>query len=117
MVFLIPLAVYLVLLRLNEEISAWTFGLGFTLILVGQFLIFLEVFATMTLLGAIAMGLAIMLIAGEGGARLFRLVAPIACCYAAALLIVSPCIFFSPTASRQRRCGHPTFFPSICSTL
>ena len=56
--FPVPLCVYLALRRINEEITARTFTLLLSSILVVEFLLSLEIFATMTMLGAFALFLA-----------------------------------------------------------
>ena len=67
--FPVPLCVYFALRRIDEEISARTFTLFLSSILVTEFLLSLEVFATMTMLGAFALVLAWTFNPGRAGQR------------------------------------------------
>lgn len=68
-VALVPLAVYLVLRRLDGTVGRWSFVVGLALILVFEFLICSEVFATLTLVGGIAFVLAAWLVPLGPGRR------------------------------------------------
>jgi hypothetical protein len=59
LVFLVPLAVYLVLLRLEDDISARRFVILFTVVFVFEFLTSTELFATMAVFGGLVLLLAI----------------------------------------------------------
>jgi hypothetical protein len=59
--FLIPLAVYLVLVRIEGEIAPRTFVVLLTLALVFEFLTSTEVFATLAVFGGLILGLALAL--------------------------------------------------------
>jgi hypothetical protein len=56
--FLLPATIHLVFSRLHDEISGRAFLLALTAILVSQFLILMELFATMVFFGTIALGTA-----------------------------------------------------------
>jgi hypothetical protein len=61
LIFPIPLAVILVMRRLETEIRTTTFVALMALLLVASFFLSIEMFATMTLFGALALALAAML--------------------------------------------------------
>jgi hypothetical protein len=90
----IPLATYTVLLRLDGEISAIRFAVLTALVLIGQAGWSLELLATASLFGSIALALA----AWTGGAylrrRIFGLAAPLVCAYAATAIIASPYLLY-----------------------
>ncbi len=90
----ITLAIYLALLRLNEEISAAKFAALLSLVLIGQTGWSLETLATMTFFGAIALGLAWMMGGADLRRRITGLAAPIAAAYGAATLLASPYIYY-----------------------
>jgi hypothetical protein len=94
MVFLIPLAVYLVLLRLDRQISGRQLTLWLTLLLSAQFMIAIEVFATMAVFGAMAIILGWAFADDETGRRLARCVMPIALAYVLSLCVVSPYLYY-----------------------
>jgi hypothetical protein len=90
----IPLAIYTVLLRLDGEISAIRFAALAALVLIGQAGWSLELLATASLFGSIALALA----AWTGGAdlrrRIFGLAAPLVCAYAATGILLSPYLYY-----------------------
>jgi hypothetical protein len=92
--FPVPLCVYLALRRIGEEITARTFTLFLSSILVVEFLLSLEVFATMTMLGAFALFLAWTFSPGRAGQEIPRLLLPIVCAYGIALIVVSPYLYY-----------------------
>lgn len=94
LVFLVPLAVYLILLRINGEIGPSPFVLLAAALLAGQFLLSLEVFATMSFLGAIAGLIALIFASRDLRRALPRLAALILVAYTAAAIIVSPVIYY-----------------------
>ena len=81
MAFFPPLASYLVLRRLNGRISARAFALMLTLVLLGQIGSFLEVFATMTVFGAVALALGWWFAGHAMRAKIAGLAGPIAIAY------------------------------------
>jgi hypothetical protein len=68
MVFLIPLAVYLILRRVDGTMGRTAFVVLLTLVLVGEFSIFIEIYATMAVVAALV-ALAAILMAPEGMKR------------------------------------------------
>jgi hypothetical protein len=88
-----PLCIYLVLLVVQGSISARRFILYFTAALIFQFSIFHEVFATMTLFGAVVLFLAAILMP-ELRTRLYRTTLLISRAYALTAIIVSPFLYY-----------------------
>jgi hypothetical protein len=103
LIFPVPLAVLLVLRRLDEEITAAWFVLSMALVLAAAFMLSLEMFATMTFFGAIALALAAALSTGESRRRLFSLLPQLAISYLIVLVAVSPYLyyFFQPGFPRS----------------
>ena len=101
LIFTIPLAVHLAIRRLDGELGAAAFALALAATLAATFLISLEIIATLTFFGAIAIALGYRLGDNAGRARIRALAAPLAAAYAIAGAAVSPYIhfFFRP--------GHP----------
>jgi hypothetical protein len=93
LVFLVPLAVLVVVKAIDGQISRRTLVAGLTVILVGQFLISVEVFATMTAAGALIALLGYSFAPREIRSRLNALLIPVALAYGFSLLIVSPYIY------------------------
>lgn len=94
LVFLVPLAVLVFLRAIGGETRPRTFILEMTAILVGQFLISLEVFATMTAVGVITIFLAWSFMPPDTRSRVLKLLLPTACAYALAMLILSPYLYY-----------------------
>jgi hypothetical protein len=93
MLFVLPLCAYLVVRRLEGTMSPRRFVVLLACALVAQFGIFIEIFATMTLVGGIV-GLALVLLSPpERRADLIRTGGLIALAYGLALLAVSPYLF------------------------
>ncbi len=88
-VFLVPLAVYLAVLRFHMRISAKQLTLWLVLLLCAQFMIAVEIFATMAVFGAMATALGCSFADGETRWRLARLVPPVGAAYALSLFAVS----------------------------
>jgi hypothetical protein len=103
LVFPVPLAVLLIVNRFNGGISTSRFSLLLGAVLMAAFLCWAELYATMTLFGAIALGLG--LVHGESAMRerLRRLLIPIIAAYAISLIIVLPYLdyFFRPGYPRS----------------
>jgi hypothetical protein len=95
LIFPIPLAIYLLLRRLDGSLGRWAFGSLFTLCLVGLFSISTEVFATATLFAAIALVGAILLGGRQLRHRLLPAAGLVAACYAVTAVIVSPLIYYT----------------------
>ena len=110
--FLLPLAVYLVLARLQGRIERRAFTLGLLALATAQFLITTEVLATMTIFGALALAAAWMM--GESGLRrrIAELAAPIFLAYLGMAILVSPYLYYLFTGFRAT----PIYSPSWHST-
>jgi hypothetical protein len=93
-VFAIPLCIYLTLLHLAGSLSRRAFVLLLALALVVQFSISTELFATMTLVGAIAFALALAILDAEAHRNLLRAIPPIVLAYAVCAVVVSPYLYY-----------------------
>ena len=93
-IFPVPIAVLLVLLRLNAAISRRLFILALTATLTFQFLSSPEVFATMTLFGATAICISILILPRERGATVYSALAPISAAYLATGVLISPFLYY-----------------------
>jgi hypothetical protein len=89
-----PLAVYLTVRALERSLRQRTFVLLLALVLAAQFLLFIEVFATMTLSAAIAIILALLLVDEHSGANVRALIPSIVASYTLALVIVAPYLYY-----------------------
>jgi hypothetical protein len=94
LVFPIPIAVSLALMRFEERIGARAFTLMLAAVLAGQFICSLEILATMTLCGALAVALAIFFTTGEARARIRALIVPIAASYVITAFAMLPYLYF-----------------------
>jgi hypothetical protein len=94
LVFPVPLCVYLVLRRLAGEISSRKFALLLSLMLAVEFLLSLEIFATMTMFGALALLLTWSFSLERTSENILGLLTPIACAYGIALIAVSPYLYY-----------------------
>jgi hypothetical protein len=103
LIFPVPLAVLLVLRRLDDEIRAAIFVPLMALTLAASFMLSLEMFATLTFFGAIALVLAVALGADQFRPRVFRLIPELALSYLIVLLLASPYLyyFFQPGFPRS----------------
>ncbi len=94
LVFSIPLSAYLALRRLGEEINRRTFTLLLSLLLVAQFLLSLEVFATMTMFGAFALLSGLSFSSDRSDKQILGLLTSVACAYGIAMIVVSPYLYY-----------------------
>jgi hypothetical protein len=94
LVFLVPLCVYFVLLRLQDRIGRGAFVSLLTLALVFQFGTSTEVFATMTIVGASALVLGAVFADAEVRRRLIRTAGLVAVAYAVAAALLSPYLYY-----------------------
>lgn len=103
LIFPVPLAVILVLRRLEAEIRPATFVALMALLLAASFLLSIELFATMTFFGAIALALAAVLGPDENRRRIYALMPQLAISYLIALALASPYLyyFFQPGFPRS----------------
>jgi hypothetical protein len=93
-VFPIPLAVYAVVRAINRELGVRALVGWLTILLIVQFAIFTELFATATMFGLIAIGLAMVLCAGQIRDQLRVVLLPIVISYLLALLILLPYLYY-----------------------
>jgi len=91
---MLPLAVYLTLRALDGTLCRRTFIVLLALAIGGQFLIFIETFATMTMSAAIAIAIALLVTEGSERSRIRALIAPIALSYALAMLLLAPYLYY-----------------------
>ena len=92
--FPVPLIVYVAARRFAEQMTERTFVLVLTLLLVTQFLLFIEIYATMTMLGALALVLGWSFGAMDARRRILALVRPIIYSYGIATVLVSPYLYY-----------------------
>ena len=91
--FVAPLAVYVVLLRLEERLSRrWFVGL-LAALLVFQFTLFTEVFATLTIFGGLALVLGVAMLR-DARAALWRLIPELAAAYVVAGVLLLPYLYY-----------------------
>ena len=95
LVFPVSLAVWATLRRLASDLSARGFVAILVLLLVAQFLLSVEVFASGTLFGAIALALAARTaVSDDEYARIVSAVWPIGAAYAISAIILSPYLYY-----------------------
>jgi hypothetical protein len=95
LVFLVPAIVHLALRALDGELSQRRFTVLLVIALVLQFYLAVEVFASMTLFGAVALGLSYALSDERHRARLREMSRPIALSYVATALLASPYLYYA----------------------
>jgi hypothetical protein len=93
-VFPLPLMVLVALLRLEDRISARAFMLWLCALLAGEFLIFTEAFATMTLIGGLTLVGGWLLTRGALRRRIAALLVPIALAYLGTAALLSPYLYY-----------------------
>ena len=92
--FPVPLIVYLAIRRLRGELSARHFVAMLALLIVVQFLCSAEVFLTMTMFGAMALGLTWVSIPGDTRRAVQDVIVGAIYSYVIALLVVSPYLYY-----------------------
>src|SRR3984957_1013367 len=92
-VFPVPLIALFTLRKLDSEISARRFAILLAALLIIQFLCFPEIVATVTIVGGIALLLALALFDGGIRARLLGLIPPAAAGYVIAGMVLSPYLY------------------------
>ncbi len=92
--FLVPLAVLLVVRAIAGELPPVKFIGLLTVLLVAQFLISIEVFATMTVVGGMSLLLGWSFAPAEAGKRILKTLLSIAAAYAAVVVIVAPYLYY-----------------------
>lgn len=94
LIFPVPLAVLLISNRLGGCISTFRFSLLLGAVLLTAFLCWAELYATMTLFGAIALGLGLFYGANAIRERIRHLLIPITGAYAVSLIAVVPYLYY-----------------------
>jgi hypothetical protein len=95
LVFPVPLAVWLVLLRLEGRIGRGSFAAWLALAVTAQFLLDIEILATATLFGAGALALGWYPAGFDYRTKLRQVIAPMVCSYMAAAVVLSPYLYYS----------------------
>jgi hypothetical protein len=115
----VPLFAYLVLVHLDGGITRAKFIALMTLLFVLQFLSALEIFATISFCGAIALAIAAVIIPAQQRMKIYRLGASIALSLAIALALLTPYLYylFSNGASRVRIWHGVAFSADFANTL
>ncbi len=113
LVFPIPLFTLLLIRGLRADIAWRALVAGLALLLAAQFLMFIELFATMTLVAGI--GLIVVLVAGSSAekTRAVNLLPTVALSYAIALVAVSPFLYYMFALGYDPGAQHP---PLLYST-
>ncbi len=93
LVFPVPLALLLVLMRLDDRIGNRSFVAIFSIVVAVEFLCSVETFATASVMGGIALVLAIVLHSCADRARLLALLPPIIMAYLIVAAVVSPYLY------------------------
>jgi hypothetical protein len=94
LVFPVPLAVYLVVRLYQGDIRSRNFIVAFALTLAAEFLIALEVFATMTLFGLLTVVLGLAASPNPSRRRIASVLRPLTIGYALAAVLVAPFIYY-----------------------
>lgn len=94
LIFPVPLAVYVAVRRFAGEITENRFIALFALLLVSEFLLSLEIFATMTVFASLALLLGWASATGETRKRILALITSMGYAYAASLTLVSPYLYY-----------------------
>ncbi|MGA3231118.1 MAG: hypothetical protein ABSD51_14335 [Candidatus Binatus sp.] len=97
-VFPIPLAVYLVLLRLDDQIRDTTFSLLLAAVFITQFLLATELFATLVVFGAIGILVFYAFAEHELRERIARVIKPVAISLAFVAVLLAPYFYYMFTS-------------------
>ena len=93
-VFLVPLAALLVVRAIAGELTPGRLTALLAALLVAQFLTSIEIFATMTAVGGMALLLGWLFAPADTGRRIVRMVLPIALAYSIVVVVVSPYLYY-----------------------
>jgi hypothetical protein len=93
-VFPVPLIALMALKRLDGGISARRYAIVLAALLTVQFLCAVELFATVTMVGGLALLLALALFDGDLRTRLAGLIAPTIAAYVMAAVVLSPYLYY-----------------------
>jgi hypothetical protein len=91
-IFPVPLAIYLLLLRVDAALSKYSFLVLFVLVLAFEFLSSTELFASTTVFGAVTVALSVVLFR-LSRTRLASVIADVALAYALLAVILSPYLY------------------------
>jgi hypothetical protein len=94
LVFPVPLAVWLVLRRLNGELTARRFIAALGILIAVQFLLFPEIAASASFIGAVAFTLALAFTGDSTRRSVWGLVPQFAAAYAVAAILISPYLYY-----------------------
>ncbi len=94
LVFPVPLVLYIAARGLDQTLKPAACAILMGVTLAVQFFLSVEIFATLTVFGVMAIVLALGFTSGEDRRRLVKLVTPIAGAYALTLLLVLPYLYF-----------------------
>jgi len=100
LVFMVPVCAYLIVRYLERSLGRRAFVGWLAAALVAQFGISTEVFATMTLFGAVAIALGLVVTRGNERGRLLSAVRLIGWAYFATLIVISPYLYVGFALSR-----------------
>ncbi len=90
----VPLAAWLAVIRYRQLISPRSFSFSLGLLLIAQFLTSTEIFATMTLVGCLAISMAMLLGGRDAYSRLTSFSKSVGVSYLIALTALSPFLYF-----------------------
>jgi hypothetical protein len=93
-VFPVPLAIYIMLLRIDGRMGRTQFVLCLIAILLFQFLCSTEIFATATVFGAIGLVLALILVDKGSRLNLLALTREICCAYGVVTILLAPYLYY-----------------------
>ena len=93
-IFPVPLAVYLVLLRLGQRISKATFLALLVLVLSFEFLSSTELFATTTVFASLALALSYLIYEEQFSVSILQGCVEIACAYVVTTLLLAPYLYW-----------------------
>jgi len=91
-IFPVPLAVYLVLLRIEDKLTRTSFIAAFSAVMIFEFLCSTELFATCTLFGLVMLALALVLLAEDRG-RIIKLSIELSVAYTLMIILLSPYLY------------------------
>jgi hypothetical protein len=111
--FLVPFVVLITLRAIAGEIASAKFVLAMAALLAAQFFISIEIFATMTAAGAIALFLGWSFTPLERGRRIVKTMAPLAVAYVATAVIIGPYVYAMFAFGAPRG---PIWSPDVYST-
>ncbi len=94
LIFPLPLTLLVVLRRIENRAGRWQFCVVLALLLITTFLCWAELYATMTFVGALAFGLAMLFTKSGLRNSIRQLLAPLLIAYALSLIVVAPYLYY-----------------------